>query len=192
MIDGQISEGWRDLAHYLSALAAGERESVSAQTGWRLSEDPEETLRMLAATLDLLDGAASDFAALAGVRLALEGGDRGLATKLGEVAVQLAGSVGERQLAHACLAQSAFRFRKDPESLAAFERHCEAAIALEHAGTFCYERLAVLYEYRGETESAVEVCEKAAAALSASGDGRSAERFRKKAQAIRNRKNKSG
>jgi hypothetical protein len=75
----------------------------------------------------------------------------------------------ERQLAHVCLALSHFQDRREEEDLLAFKKHCRAAVDLGHAGTFCYERLAALYEYRGD-RSWKEV-------LEASGDARFAEWF---------------
>lgn len=59
----------------------------------------------------------------------------------------------------------------------AFVAHCRAAVDLGPSGTFCYERLAVLYEYRGDLDGAIEICRRAVEALSGAGDARSAERF---------------
>jgi Tfp pilus assembly protein PilF len=99
---------------------------------------------------------------------------------MGSAAIDLAATPAERQLAHVCLAQAYFRDRREEASLRAFEEHCRAAIDLGHAGTFCYERLAVLYEYRGDVEEAARVCRRAIETLETSGDVRSAERFRRR------------
>ncbi len=104
--------------------------------------------------------------------------DMDFAFFIGEAALDMAEVPEERQLAHVCLAQTHFRVRKDPEHLAAFEGHCEKAIELGAAGTFCYERLATLYEYRKEYGRAAEVSRKAVEALS--GDERSVGRFRER------------
>ncbi|HEV3477543.1 MAG TPA: hypothetical protein VG127_08685, partial [Rubrobacteraceae bacterium] len=96
----------------------------------------------------------------------------------------LAETPEERELAHVCLAQAHFQNRREEEDLLAFEEHCRAAIDLGHAGSFCYERLAALYEYRGDREEAAEVCRRAAEILEATGDARSAERFRRRLQRL--------
>jgi hypothetical protein len=57
-------------------------------------------------------------------------------------------------------------------------------VDLRHAGTFCYERLAALYEYRGDREETAGVCRRAVEVLEASGDARSAERFRRRLQRL--------
>lgn len=181
--DAPKDDAWRDLIAHLSALDAEDRETLSRHTGTAISEDPDATEKALRGS-GTTDGSPAEFIALVGLRVGLEDADRGLATRLGGVSVQLSVSVGERQLAHACLAQTAFKFRKDPRSLAVFEEHCSEAMALGHAGTFCYERLSVLYEYRGEVGRAIEVCRRAEAALSGAGDTRSAGRFREKAESI--------
>ncbi|CAN5156373.1 hypothetical protein BH24ACT19_BH24ACT19_05060 [soil metagenome] len=103
-----------------------------------------------------------------------------LARILGRAALDLAGGTEDLQLAHVSLAQTHFRNRRDEVELARFVEHCRAAIHAGHAGTFCYERLAVLYEYRGEREEAASVCRRAVEVLEAAGDPLSAARFRKR------------
>jgi Tfp pilus assembly protein PilF len=99
---------------------------------------------------------------------------------LGHAALDLAEGPEDLQLAHVSLAQTHFQNRRDEADLAAFVEHCRAAIEADHAGSFCYERLAVLYEYRGEIEEAVKICRRAVEVLEAAGDPRSAARFRKR------------
>ena len=77
-----------------------------------------------------------------------------------------------------------FQNRREEADLLAFEKHCRAAVDLGHAGTFCYERLAALYEYRGDREEATKMCRRAVEVLEASGDARSAERFKRRLQRL--------
>ncbi|AHY46028.1 Hypothetical Protein RradSPS_0745 [Rubrobacter radiotolerans] len=176
---------WREAADFVASLGAEDQEALGREIGTPVPEDPEEALEVLR-LIGGEDSTPSDALALAGVRVATSG-ERELSRRLGQAAAELAQTPEERQLAHACLAQSAFKFRKDPQSLADFERHCREAMDLGHAGTFCYERLAVLYEYRGETEEAIEVCRRAERVLAAAGDPRSAESFRERAEKIARR-----
>jgi hypothetical protein len=120
--------------------------------------------------------------ATTGARAGSEG-DLALARVLGQAALGLAEGPEDLQTAHVShvsLAQTHSRNRSDEADLAGFVEHCRAAIRAGHAGTFCYERLAVLYEYRGEREEAAEICRRAIEALVSAGDTRSAARFRKR------------
>jgi hypothetical protein len=55
-----------------------------------------------------------------------------------------------------------------------FVRHCRAAIEDGHARSFCYERMAVLYEHRAEKKEVAKPCRRAIEILEAAGDRRSA------------------
>jgi tetratricopeptide (TPR) repeat protein len=172
--------GWETLASFLSALPEEDRARFSRYAALDLPDEPE------ALTATLRAYAAENPAATASGLLATTGAQAGfsrdldLARSLGAAALEFAESPQERQLAHVCLAQAHFQNRREEEDLLAFEEHCRAAIDLGHAGTFCYERLAALYEYRGDREEAAEVCRRAVGALEAAGDARSAERFRRR------------
>ena len=171
---------WEDLASFLAALPEEDRLRFSRYAAMDLSGEPDA----VAATLQAY--AAENPAATASGLLATTGAQAGLARDLGfahlvgAVALELAETPQERQLAHVCLARSHFQNRREEADLLAFERHCRAAIDLGHAGSFCYERLAALYEYRGDREEATEVCRRAVEVLEASGDERSVERFRRR------------
>ena len=84
---------------------------------------------------------------------------------MGAAALEFAETPEERQLAHVCLALAHFQDRREEADLRAFEKHCRAAVDLGHAGTFCYERLAALYEYRGDREEAASICRHAVEVL---------------------------
>ena len=103
----------------------------------------------------------------------------GNARAVGAAALEAAESLEERQLAHVCLARIHFQDRREREELEAFEEHCRAAVRLGHAGTFCYERLATLYEYRGQLDEAERVCRLAVEALREE-DPRSIGKFEKR------------
>ncbi len=141
---------WEALASFLAALPEGDRARFSRYAALDLPEDRAA----LTAAQNLT---ASDLLATTGTRAALSR-DLDLARSLGAAALELAETPEERELAHVCLAQAHFQNRREEEDLLAFEEHCRAAIDLGHAGTFCYERLAALYEYRGDREEAAEVC----------------------------------
>ena len=115
--------------------------------------------------------ASENPAAIASGLLVTTGGQAGLARGLGSAcavgaaALEFAETPEERQLAHVCLALSHFHDRREEADLLAFEKHCRAAVDLGHAGTFCYERLAALYEYRGDREEAASICRHAVEVL---------------------------
>jgi hypothetical protein len=146
-----------------------EPRAVSATLQTYAAQNPAATASELLATTGARAGSAQDL---------------GFARTMGAAALEFARTPEERQLAHACLAQIHFQNRREERDLLAFEEHCRAAIDLGHPGTFCYERLAVLYEYRGDPEEAAKVCRRAVEALESSGDPRSAERFRRRLQRL--------
>jgi hypothetical protein len=171
---------WEALASFLAALPEEDRARFSRYAALDLPEDPAAlTATLMAYAAQNLT--ASDLLATTGTRAAFSR-DLDLARSLGAAALELAETPEERELAHVCLAQAHFQNRREQEDLLAFEEHCRAAIDLGHAGTFCYERLAALYEYRGDRKEAAEVCRRAVEALEAAGDARSAERFRRRLQ----------
>ena len=173
---------WEALASFLAALPEEDRARFSRYAVLDLPEDPGALTAALRAHA-AQNPTASDLLATTGIRAALSR-DLDLARSLGAAALELAETPQERELAHVCLAQAHFQNRREEEDLLAFEEHCRAAIDLGHAGTFCYERLAALYEYRGDREEAAEVCRRAVGALEAAGDARSAERFRRRLQRL--------
>ncbi len=172
--------GWDGLAAWLSTLAREDLDFFSRYASLDVSGGPEDISR----TLQI--HAARSPKATPSVLLATTGSqaafarDLDFAREMGMAALNVAGTPEEEQLAHVCLAQAYFQNRRDEESLAAFVEHCRAAIDLGHAGTFCYERLATLYEYRGDLEEAARVSSRAVEALGAAGDNRSAARFQKR------------
>lgn len=175
---------WEDLAAFLATLPAEDRARFSRYAAIEVPEEPgavSATLRTYAAENPA--ATASGLLATTGAR-AGSARDLGFARAVGAAALDLAETPEERQLAHVCLAQIHFQNRREEADLLAFEEHCRAAIDLGHAGTFCYERLAALYEYRGDLEEAARVCRRAVEALESSADPRSAERFRKRLQRL--------
>jgi hypothetical protein len=171
--------GWPELASYLAALSVEERASFSRYAGLGLPDESEDVEAALLAYAAQNPGAnPSGLLATTGAQAGLAG-DLGLARRLGAAALDLADTPEERQLAHVCLAQTHFRNRREEADLAGFVEHCRAAVDLGHAGTFCYERLATLYEYRGELEAAMWVCRRAVEVLGAEDPG-SAEIFRRR------------
>ena len=176
---------WENLASFLAALGDEDRERFSTYAALDLPDgDTENILRTLRAYAHIDRGTSpSSLLATTGAQ-AGAAGEMDLAVTLGRAALDLAQTPEDLGLAHVCLAQTYFRRRGDTENLARFVEHCKEAIAAGHAGTFCYERLAVLYEYRGEKGEAAEVCRLAVEALSAAGDDRSAARFRKRLERL--------
>jgi hypothetical protein len=175
---------WEDLATFLAALPAEDLALFSRYAAVEVPEEPH------AVSATLRTYAAQNPAATASGLLATTGAragsvrDLGFARAMGAAALELAETPEERQLAHVCLAQIHFQNRREEADLLAFEEHCRAAIGLGHGGTFCYERLAALYEYRGDLEEAAKICRRAVEALESSGDPRSAERFRRRLQRL--------
>lgn len=176
---------WETLASFLAALDDGDRERFSSHAALDLPEEGfDGILRTLRAYSAASPGASpSSLLATTGMQ-AGAAGDRDLAVNLGRAALEMADTTGDRGLSHVCLAQIHFRARRDREELARFVEHCREAISAGHPGTFCYERLAVLYEYRGETGEAAEVCRRAVEVLHEAGDERSATRFRKRLERL--------
>lgn len=174
---GARDRGWRDAASFLAGLPDDERMLFSRYAALDVPESPEEMAgRLRAFAAENPTVTPSGLLAATAARA----GRPGFARRIGEAALELAEDREERQLAHVCLAQVHFQNRREQEHLASFVEHCRAAVDLGHAGTFCYERLAVLYEYRGEIEAAAAVCRRAVEVLEGAGDTRSAARFRKR------------
>lgn len=169
--------GWVDFADIISNLSPDNRALLSSFTALDLPEDPTavaDTLRAYAEQSP--DGTPAVLLATAGSQAA-QAGEEDFARRVGGLALGLAATSEERRIAHVCLAQTHFRRRREAAELEAFVMHCRAAMDLGHTGTFCYERLAVLYEYRGELDDAIEICRRAIEALFGAGDYRSAKRF---------------
>lgn len=172
--------GWARLAAFLASLPNEDRARVSSYAALDLPEEEESIVAVLL-VYAVENPTVTPPALLATTGAgAGAGGDFDLARTLGRVALDLAEEPEDRQLAHVSLAQTHFRNRRDEADLASFIEHCRAAVRAGHAGTFCYERLAVLYEYRGEREEAADISRRAVEVLEAAGDSRSADRFRKR------------
>jgi hypothetical protein len=176
---------WEALASFLAALPEEDRARFSRYAALDLPEGPPEALTatLMAYAAHNLAATASGLLATTGARAAFSR-DLDLARSLGAAALELAETPEERELAHVCLAQTHFQNRREEDDLLAFEEHCRAAIDLGHAGTFCYERLAALYEYRSDRKEAARVCRRAVEVLESTGDARSAERFRRRLQRL--------
>lgn len=178
---------WRELAAFLASLSPEELARFSAHAALDLPRDEEETAAALEAYAEENPGATpSALLATTGARAGFSR-DFELARKVGSAALELAETDEERQLAHVSLAQIHFQNRRDERELASFEEHCRAAVELGHAGTFCYERLAALYEYRREISEAVRICRRAVETLQSAGDSRSAEKFEKRLKRLENK-----
>lgn len=174
-------EEWRELAASLATWPDGDLSRLARYANLDLSGgDPESIVAMLRSYVaSNPEATPSALLATTGSHAAF-GGDMDLARRLGTAALDLAENDADRQLAHVCLAQAHFQNRREEAELEAFVGHCRAAMDLGHAGTFCYERLATLYEYRRDVEEARNVCLRAVDVLDAAGDRRSAERFQKR------------
>jgi hypothetical protein len=175
---------WEDLASFLAALPEEDRARFSRYAAVDLPEEPDAVARTLRAYAAENPGATTSGLLATTAAQAGLSHDLALARAVGAAGLEFAETPEERQLAHVCLAQVHFQNRREEGDLLAFEEHCRAAIDLGHAGTFCYERLATLYEHRGDREEAERICRRAVEALGASGDGRSAERFRRRLQRL--------
>jgi tetratricopeptide (TPR) repeat protein len=179
-IGNAADRGWDELAAFLASLPDEDRARASSYGALGLPDDAEGIALVLSAY------AAENPSVSPTVLLATTGaragtsGDLDLARTLGRAALSLAKEPEDLQIAHVSLAQTHFQNRRDEADLAGFVEHCRAAIEAGHAGSFCYERLAVLYEYRGEKEEAAKICRRAVEVLEASGDARLAARFRKR------------
>jgi tetratricopeptide (TPR) repeat protein len=176
---------WEALASFLASLPEENRARFSRYAALDLPEGPPEALSatLMAYAAHNPAATASGLLATTGARAAFSR-DLDLARSLGAAALALAETPEERELAHVCLAQTHFQNRREEEDLLAFEEHCRAATDLRHAGTFCYERLAALYGYRGDRKEALRVCRRAVEVLESTGDARSAERFRRRLQRL--------
>ncbi len=171
---------WDELATFLASLPEEDRARASYHGALGLPDDVEDIAAVLS-TYAAENPSVTPSALLAttGARAGTSG-DLDLARTLGRAALDLAEGPEDLQLAHVSLAQIHFHNRRNEAELAAFVEHCRAAIELGHAGSFCYERLATLYEYRGEKEEAAKICRQAVGVLEASGDPRSVARFRRR------------
>lgn len=183
---GQKNVGWSELAGYLSSLVGEDRERFSRYAGLDLPSSPgdeEAVSRVLEsyATSNPADTPAG-LLATTGAQAGFAG-DAAFALRLGRASLELAVTDEDRALAHVSLAQTHFQGRRDEEELALFEHHCRAAIEDGHSGTFCYERLATLYEYRGWLDEAESVCRRAIEVLGRE-DPRSVGKFQERLQRI--------
>lgn len=175
--------GWSEAAGFLAALPDEQRECFSHYAGLDLPPDEEGIARTLEAysasnPSDTPSGLLASTGAQAGFS-----GDREFGVRVGRAALDIAESQQDLALAHVSLAQTHFQNRREEEELALFERHCRAAVAEGHAGTFCYERLATLYEYRGQLDEAERVCRLAVEILEER-DPRSVGKFQKRLRRI--------
>lgn len=171
---------WEDLARYLVGLSDEDRARISHYAALDLSGDEDMIFRTLVSYASENPSATpSGLLATTGAQAGFAG-EPDLARRVGAAGLELAVTDEDRQLAHVSLAQTHFQNRRDEDELRRFEEHCRAAVDLGHAGTFCYERLAALYEYRGDVEEAIRICRRAIEVLEEAGDQRSAERFEKR------------
>lgn len=177
-MDGS-GRGWIEAAGFLSALSEEQRDNFSRYAGLDLPPDEDGIYRTLESysasnPSDTPSGLLATTGAQAGFS-----GEAEFGVVVGRAALELAETRQERALAHVSLAQTHFQSRREQEELALFEHHCRAAVEEGHAGTFCYERLATLYEYRGQLGEAERVCRLAVEALQEE-DPRSVGKFQKR------------
>lgn len=175
--------GWTKLAGFLASLPVEDRDRFSRYAALDLPADEEGIATALLAyarnnRADTPAGLLATTGAQAGFA-----GEPDFARRVGRAALELSETGEERALAHVSLAQTHFQGRRSEEELALFERHCRAAIEEGHSGTFCYERLATLYEYRGRLAEAEWICHRAVETLGQE-DPRSAQRYRKRLQRL--------
>ena len=176
----QTDQRWNELATFLASLSDEDRAHVSSHGALGLPADAEGIAAVLSThAAENPSVTPATLLATTGAQAGLSG-DLDLARALGRAALELAEGLADLQLAHVLLAQTHFRNRRDEADLASFVEHCQAAIRMGHTGTFCYERLAALYEYRGENEEAARICRHAVEVLEGAGDHRSAAGFRKR------------
>ena len=168
---------WEELARFLASLSQEDLDRFSRHAALDVPADPETAVAALRAYVDENPDTTPSVLLASTASQASFAGEGDFARRMGAVSLEFAETDDERQLAHVSLAQVHFKNRREEEELAAFERHCRAAVDLGHAGTFCYERLATLYEYRGEIEDAIVICRRAVEALGGAEDYRSAGRF---------------
>src|SRR5215217_4397042 len=154
----ETDQSWNELATFLASLPDEDRARVSSYGALSLPADTEGIATVLLAyAVENPSMTPAALLATTGARAGVSG-DLDFARALGRAALELAERSEDLQLAHVSLAQTHFRNRRDGTDLAGFVEHCQAAIRMGHTGTFCYERLAALYEYRGEKEEAVRIC----------------------------------
>ena len=172
--------GWDELAIFLVSLPDEDRARFASYAALDLPDNERGIATVLSVyAAENPSASPSTLLATTGARAGANG-DLELARTLGCAALDLAKGPEDLQLAHVSLAQTHFRNRRDEADLAAFVEHCRAGIRAGHAGTFCYERLAALYEYWGEREEALRICRRAVNVLEAAGDPRSATRFQRR------------
>lgn len=174
---------WSEAAGFVASLSDEQRERFSRYAGLDLPPDEESIARTLESysasnPSDTPSGLLATTGAQAGFS-----GERDFGVEVGRAALDLAESRQDLALAHVSLAQTHFQRRREEEELALFEHHCRAAVSEGHAGTFCYERLATLYEYRGQLDEAERICRLAVEALEQE-DPRSVEKFHKRLRRI--------
>ena len=176
----ETTSSWDELATFLASLSEEDRARVSSHAILELPADAEGIAAVLSAyAAENPSVSPAALLATTGARTGASG-DVALGRTLGRAALDLAEGPEDLQLAHVFLAQTHFKNRRDEADLAGFVEHCQAAIRAGHVGTFCYERLAALYEYWGENEEAIRICRRAVEVLQAAGDPRSAASFRKR------------
>jgi hypothetical protein len=176
--------GWSEFADFLAALDPEDRARISRYAFLELPEDAQGICNTLETYASENPRTTPSQLVSTAISQAVTARDLEFARDLGPVALETAASTDDTQLAHVAIAQTHFQNRRDPAELEGFERHCRAAIDAGHSGTFCYERLAVLYEYRGDLEEAASITRRAVEALRNAGDERSATRFEKRLQRL--------
>lgn len=183
MDEGTPQEGWRELAGFLASLPDEERDRFSRYAALDLPTDEAAITGMLVGySRTNPDDTPAGLVATTGAQAGFAG-DAEFARRVGRAALELAQTADERALAHVSLAQTHFQSRREEAERELFETHCRAAIEEGHSGTFCYERLATLYEYQGRVEEAERVCRLAVEALSEV-DPRSAQRFSRRLERL--------
>lgn len=169
--------GWADLETLVSNLPPCDRALLSRYTALDLSADSGAVAATLRAYAERSPNSTPSVLLAAAGAQAAQAGEEDFARRIGDAALDLAADSEELRVAHVCLAQTHFRRRREAAELGAFIAHCRAAVDLGPSGTFCYERLAVHDEYRGDLDSAIEICRRAVEGLFTAGDTRSAKRF---------------
>ena len=177
------SSSWRELAGFLASLPDEERDRFSRYAALDLPSHEEGIAEaLLVYSHNSPDDTPAGLLATTGAQAGVPG-ERELARRLGQAALEMSDTADERALAHVSLAQMHFQHRREEEELALFEQHCRAAVEEGHSGTFCYERLATLYEYRGWLDEAESICRRAVEVLSRE-DPRSVDKFQKRLDRI--------